>query len=239
MLDQVYGKIEEIARSSPTVLSGIYAIILLITGAVFVVVHGYEKGREHLVFSCRETGNEFDVGLCREKYNIGPNELQSWLVYVYFAPPLALLIIEALIRKRKVKKLTNDIMQPCRLFHIHVIHFLRLAVTILLHLTLSILLVYKINDLTVESNYNCLIGNSTLHCIDPEATSKSNLNISCFSFTIFLLIFVVFEIAYTLYKWRQAKAKEGNGLNECKNCRLFDKMFSAGMLSLFNVFRVE
>jgi len=78
----------------------------------------------------------------------------------------------------------------------------------------------------MDTKYDCQLVNSTFHCIDPEAKSKTDIIIVYFSLTILLLGFAVIEFAYYLRKWIKAKkSKIDKDFPECKDCKLFFIMF--------------
>ena len=236
MADVVIAHIREIVFSSVRLSSRLYFAVLSVTGIYFEMWYAVQK--RYGKFYCRGAKNQYDIRLCFEKYSNGPNELHTWLYHVYLVPPLALCIIEALIRRWKFKNLLK--IRPCRIFHIHLIYVSRLAMMILFHLILTILLAGKVKPVSGYRSYYCLIGNSTLYCLDGETSGYSDLSIACFSCTIVLLVFVVLEFADYFYKWMKAKAnKEDQNLDGCKDCNLFYHTFHSGMSSLVDTLRIK
>ena len=218
-------------------LSSLHIIIFLATGITFNVVSSNVKRKEPWTFSCEGTKDQYTIGICHSKYKRGPSELYGWLFGQFYTVPFASFVIEALLKIWKLFKRATD--KPCKILHFHVLYFLRLAVIICCYLRLTIVVAKRVDNLIMDAKYDCQIWNSTFHCIDPKAKSKSDMSIACFSFTIFLLGFAVFEFAYYLHKWIKAKKnKQEKDFDECKDCSLFYVMFGGGRSSLTNIVRV-
>ena len=229
----------EVMVNFPTpLLSSIHVTMLLAAGITYNVVSSNIKRRERWSFSCEIPKDQGTIEICRSRYDSGPNELYGWMYVQFFTVPMSSIVIEALLKMWKLLKRATD--KRCTILHFHWLYFLKLAVMIGSYLRLTILVFIRVDDLTMDTKYDCEMLNSTFHCIDPEAKSKSEMNIVYFSLTIFLLGFAVIEFAYYLRKWIKAKKnKIDKDFAECKDCKLFFNMFGGGRSSLMNILRVE
>ena len=229
MTTEALETIKEIINSSATTLSGAYASVLLITGVAFEGAFLSLEGKVEESFLCKGATDKFDVGICRTNYNNGPNKLHRWLYHVYLIVPTVIFVVEAVVRRRKVKNPLKN--KECRL-HIHIIYFVRLAILVLVYFVLIILIAIKSTDLSMKPVYNCMNGNSTFKCVDSEVESKTNMNIACFFFTIFLCLFLVVEFAYYVRRWQTAVRTGDHKIrDQCWRCYLFHKEFGEGVYS--------
>ena len=217
------GSIKDIVTSSATLPSGIYLIILMATGIPIEKVYSDVEGKKHLTFSCKGNPDKYYVDSCLKNYNNGPNELYGLWYHLYFRIPIAVFIIAASIMAWKLKHPSLD--GSCKV-HLHVVYFVSRAVLIVVHLGIAILLASNLSVLHMETNYNCMIGNSTFDCIDSQVKRKSDMNIACFSCTIFLFVFLVIEFLYNYWKWRKELDR---GLPECRKCNQFRAVFYSSM----------
>ena len=218
--------------------SSIHFTMLLAAGITFQVISSNIKRRERWTFYCEKSKDQGIIEFCRTHYDNGPNELYGWLFGQFFIAPMSSFVIEALLKIWKLFKHATN--KRCRILHFHVLYFLRLAVIIGSYLRLTILVSERVDDLIMDTKYDCQVLNSTFHCIDPEAKTKSVMDIACFSLTIFLLGFAVSEFAYYLHKWIKAKKnKEDKDFPQCRDCKLFLDMFGGGRSYLMNILRVE
>jgi len=212
--------VEAIVNAPTPFLSSIHVILLLAAGITYNVVSSNIKRRERWSFSCEIPKDQDTIEICRSRYDSGPNEFYGWLFAQFFTVPMATFLFEALLKMWKLLKRATE--KRCTILHFHLLYFLKLAVIIGSYLRLTILVFIRVDDLTMDTKYDCQIWNSTFHCVDPEAKSKSDINIVYFSLTIFLLGFAVIEFAYYFRKWIKAKKnKEDKDFPECKDCKLF------------------
>ena len=220
-------------------LSSIHFTMLLAAGITFYLVSSNIKRRERWTFSCGKPNDQGTIEFCRTRYNDGPNAMFGLLFgLLFFAVPMASFVIEALLKIWKLLKREKN--KRCKVWHFHMLYFLRLAVIISTYLGLTILVFERDGNMIMDTKYDCQLVNSTFHCIDPEAKSKTDIIIVYFSLTIFLLGFAVIEFAYYLHKWIKAKkSKIDKDFPECKDCKLFFIMFGGGRSSLMNILRVE
>ena len=193
---------------------------------------------ERFTFSCKGLTDDYEKTLCRVAYNNGPNDLQGWLYLTTFLSPVLIMIIMSALMLRK----NYTIQRNNCIVHIHQLYFLKVFLRFLFHLSVGLALftklwVFKTGQLILEGRYACVIGNSTVTCIDEKAKSKSKQNIVCCSLHGFLFVSSLFELVYYGYKWKRSGEDRNRQSNvsihcgECGDCSYFIKTFNifAGM----------
>ena len=220
---------------SQTVASIFYSIIFLIVSSALLTNSITIATNERFTFSCKGVTDNYGKTLCLEGYNDGPNNLQSWLYLTTFIGPLIIIVgmIVLMLRKKYTLQRNN-----CRV-HIHQLYFLTVSLRFLFHFSVGLALfiklwVFRTSQLILEGTYACVIGNSTITCIDSKAKSKSNQNIVCCSLHGFLVLFSYLELVYYGYKWKHSEEDRNRQSNEsiqCGECSYFIKAFNvfAGM----------
>ena len=220
---------------SQTVASIFYSIIFLIVSSVLLTNSIIIAVNERFTFSCKGFTDNYGKTLCLEAYNDGPNDLQNWLYLTTFIGPLMIIIGMFVLMLRKKYTLQRN---NCRV-HIHQLYFFTVFLRFLFHLSVGLALfiklwVFKTGQLILEGTYACVIGNSTVTCIDGKAKSKSDENIACCSLHGFLFVFSLLELVYYGYKWKRSEEDRNRQSNEsiqCGECSYFIKAFNvfAGM----------
>ena len=227
-----------------TIPSAIYSVIFFLTSSTFLGISSYIASNERFTFSCRGISDKYYKDFCLKQYNSGPNVLQSWLYLVNFLFSVSLLLIGSFIITKLIRNLKGN--GHCNL-HIHHFYFGRLVLTILFHLSLVVILSVKYgygpHEIRMKGTYLCLNGNSTLHCIDTKAETKSKINSACFWFQIIFAGWNGVELLYYLIKWKCTKKCEREGssnqTNGCQICRSFVEISAlSGMLSLMEILQL-
>ena len=240
----IFSFLTELSKSQ-TVSTGLYLAFLVIIGAFFEAYSSRIADTKE--FSCWGFTDKYHTVYCLKEYNRGPNGLHKWLYVTSTYVPLGVLIFGMLASSLKVSKVKMATSSKCR-FHIHYVLFVRIIVSLLVHLALAIVLIIYIwivdvHVLDSSGTYACLVGNSTLHCVDGKAEWRVHLNITCCSIHIFFTLYNLTEVIFYSYKWIRAKEKiqkysdENNG---CAKCGYFMKKFNSytSMLSLISIFPV-
>ena len=215
-----------------TVGSLVYSIIVL-TISIYQLDNSRKiADNERFTFSCKGVTEDYDKKQCLTDYNNGPNYIQSWLYYATFSGPLIIIIFMGVLMLRKKYTIQRN---NCRV-HIHQLYFLKVPLRLLFHLSVGVALLwsYRFGQLILEGTYACVIGNSTITCIDSKAKSKSNQNIVCCLLHWFLVLFSLVELVYYGYKWKRSEEDRNrlsSGSDQCGKCSYFIKTFNvfAGM----------
>ena len=220
---------------SQTVASIFYSVIFLIVSSVLLGISISIAFNERFTFSCKGVTQDYRKALCLEAYNNGPNDLQSWLYLTTFIGPLMIIVSMIILMLRKKYTLQKN---NCTV-HLHHLYFLKVSLRFLFHVLVCLALyiklsIYRIGQLTLEGSYSCLIGSSTISCIDGKAKSKSYENIVCCLLHGFLVVFSLLELVYYSYKWRlseEARNRQSSESTQCGECSYFIKTFNvfAGM----------
>ena len=227
---------------SQTVASTFYSFIFLIVSSVLLTNSLIIAGNERFTFSCKGLTDDYEKTLCPEAYNNGPNDLQRWLYWTTSIGPFLIIIGMLIFKLRKKYTLQRN---NC-LVHIHHLYFLEVFLRFFFHLSVGLALfiklwVFKTGQLILEGTYTCVIGNSTVTCIDGKAKSKSDENIVCCSLHGFLALFSLLELVYYGYKWKRSE-EDRNRLSswsdQCGKCSYFIKTFNifAGMSFTYYIF---
>ena len=225
--------LRDIGKYSHTILRAIYIAVLVISGSVLYDRASGIARTERFTFSCKGA-TEFDKTSCLATYNSGPNFMQSWLYDVSFWIPLGIIILGIILLSIKLALYKKE---KC-IVHVHELYFVTISVQILPHLAVFVISLAYFDDMKMEENYDCVIGNSTFTCIDGKAKQKADMNMACFVFTCIFIVFILFELCYYVSKWivkKEERERQEVGPNICKTCHFFVQHFSPlpGMLSLF------
>ena len=228
---------------SQTIVSTVYLICIL-SISCFLEINSLSIA-DSKRFACKGVSGDYKTEVCLKAYNIGPNGLQSWLYSTTSYLPLSILILGTAIMFAKVIRLKSGLATKCK-FHIHQYYYARMAFSIFAHFTVVFVVVIFVwileDSQLVIDNFTCLYENSTIHCVDGKAKSRSDLNITCLFMHCFFFLYTSVELVYYVDKWRRTKTFRGmHEEGVCKDCDYFIEKFTvfAGMFSFLNFFLVD
>ena len=233
-MNGVLSFLTEVSKSQ-TITTALYLAFITVLSAFFEAYSSRLADTSN--FSCKGSAGKYNAVYCLKEYNRGPNGLHKWLYLTSTYIPLSVLIIGMLLMSIKVGRLRRAPRSTgfnCKL-HIHAIHFSRLIISFLIHLSLGIILMmymWIVDDHVLDKDgaYACSIGDSTIQCVDGKAESRSHLNTACSSIHIILTLCIFTELVYYLYKWSRTKGERINFSDpkiKCKDCGYFIKKFNA------------
>ena len=224
-------KVRDIIKSQ-TISTALYYVCIIFFSTVLGI--GATGFADFTDFSCKGVAGKYDKDSCLSLYEDGLNGLPVWF-YRYIASvasPIA--FIGLMIEWTKVARVNKSQRSSNCKMHIHMIHFVVVVVRLLVHLVIVIVLAesfcWKNNQLSIDNNFICTIGNYTRLCLDGKAKSRSNLCIACFVLHVLFLVWNVIELGYYSWAWRR-KSKMLNEVTidgmSCKVCGYYIRKFKA------------